>query len=186
MRETWVWSPGWEDALKTQKATHSIILAWRIPWTAESMGSQRIRHDWAIFTCGLHSKIFQENLLKMQNYWHRISRDTIQYLHLKSPESGYALLFPGPMPMVSLTTSPSSPLVHKAMSRERPSPNIAALITSWHAHKAHTPCLSPAQCKGNGSLTISKCHKERMTEDRTFWFFFSSCHMIDCNHLSQP
>ena len=144
MWETWIRSLGWEDPLEKGMATYSSILAWRIPWTAESMGSQRIRHDWAIFTCGLHSKIFQENLLKMQNYWHRISRDTIQYLHLKSPESGYALLFPGRMPMVSLTTSPSSPLVHKAMSRERPSPNIATLITSWHAHKAHS--TMPVTC----------------------------------------
>ena len=33
MRETWVWSVGWEDPLEKGKATHSSILAWRIPWT---------------------------------------------------------------------------------------------------------------------------------------------------------
>ena len=33
MRETWVRSPGWEDPLEKGKATHSSILAWRIPWT---------------------------------------------------------------------------------------------------------------------------------------------------------
>ena len=32
--ETWVWSLGWEDPLENGKATHSSILAWRIPWTA--------------------------------------------------------------------------------------------------------------------------------------------------------
>ena len=32
MQETWVWSLGWEDPLKKEKATHSSILAWRIPW----------------------------------------------------------------------------------------------------------------------------------------------------------
>ena len=32
MRETWVWSLGWEDLLEKGKATHSSILAWRIPW----------------------------------------------------------------------------------------------------------------------------------------------------------
>ena len=42
--ETWVRSLGWEDCLEKGKATHSSILAWRIPWT-ESMGSQRVRHD---------------------------------------------------------------------------------------------------------------------------------------------
>ena len=33
MRETWVRSLGWEDPLEKGKATHSSILAWRIPWT---------------------------------------------------------------------------------------------------------------------------------------------------------
>ena len=33
MWETWVQSLGWEDALEKGKATHSSILAWRIPWT---------------------------------------------------------------------------------------------------------------------------------------------------------
>ena len=33
MWETWVRSLGWEDPLGTGKATHSSILAWRIPWT---------------------------------------------------------------------------------------------------------------------------------------------------------
>ena len=40
----------WEDLLEESMATHSSILAWRIPWTEEpgglqSMGSQRVRHD---------------------------------------------------------------------------------------------------------------------------------------------
>ena len=33
MQETWVWSLGWEDPLEKGTATHSSILAWRIPWT---------------------------------------------------------------------------------------------------------------------------------------------------------
>ena len=33
MWETWVRSQGWEDLLEKGKATHSSILAWRIPWT---------------------------------------------------------------------------------------------------------------------------------------------------------
>ena len=35
MRETWIRSLGWEDPLEKGKATHSSILAWRIPWTEE-------------------------------------------------------------------------------------------------------------------------------------------------------
>ena len=45
MWETWVLSLGWEDPLEKGKATHSSILAWRIPWTELSMGLQRVRHD---------------------------------------------------------------------------------------------------------------------------------------------
>ena len=50
MWETWVQSLGWEDALEKGMATHSSILAWRIPRTEEpgglvSIGSQRVGHD---------------------------------------------------------------------------------------------------------------------------------------------
>ena len=49
MLETWVRSLGREDTLEKEMATHSSILAWRIPWTEkpggpQSMGSQRVRH----------------------------------------------------------------------------------------------------------------------------------------------
>ena len=49
-QETWVRSLGCEDPLEKGMATHSSILAWRIPWTEEhgglpSMGLQRVRHD---------------------------------------------------------------------------------------------------------------------------------------------
>ena len=50
MQETWVQSLGWEDPLEKEMATHSSILAWRIPWTEEPCGlqcpeSQRVGHD---------------------------------------------------------------------------------------------------------------------------------------------
>ena len=50
MRETQVGSLGWEDPLEKEMATHSNILAWRIPWREEpgrlqSTGLQRVRHD---------------------------------------------------------------------------------------------------------------------------------------------
>ena len=52
MWETRIQSLGWEDPLEKEMATHSSIHAWKIPWTKESgglqsMGSQRVRHDWA-------------------------------------------------------------------------------------------------------------------------------------------
>ena len=50
MQETWVQSLGWEDPLEEGMATHSSVLAWRIPmdrgaWQATFLGSQRDRHD---------------------------------------------------------------------------------------------------------------------------------------------
>ena len=53
MQETWVRILDWEDPLEKSMATHSSIVAWRIPWTEEpddrllSIGLQRIRQDWS-------------------------------------------------------------------------------------------------------------------------------------------
>ena len=54
--EMWVWSLCQENSLEESMATHSSILAWRIPWTKEpsrlqSMGSQRVGHDWSDLAC---------------------------------------------------------------------------------------------------------------------------------------
>ena len=57
--ETWFWSLDWEDPLEKEMATHSSTLSWIIPWTEEpsrqqSMGSQKVGHDWAtslIYMC---------------------------------------------------------------------------------------------------------------------------------------
>ena len=51
MQETRDQSLGQEDPLEKEMVTHSSILAWRIPWTEEpgglqSMGTQRVRHNW--------------------------------------------------------------------------------------------------------------------------------------------
>ena len=51
MQETLVWSLGQEDLLENGMATHSSILAWRVPWTEEpgrlqSMWPQGVRHEW--------------------------------------------------------------------------------------------------------------------------------------------
>ena len=53
MREAWAQSLGWEDILEKGWATHSSNLAWRILWTEEpgkpqSVGSQRVRHNWTV------------------------------------------------------------------------------------------------------------------------------------------
>ena len=55
VKETWVWSLGWEDPLEKEMTTHSSILAWKISWTQEpgglqSMGLQRVGHNWVTNT----------------------------------------------------------------------------------------------------------------------------------------
>ena len=67
MRETWDQSLGQEDSLEKGMATHSCILAWRIPWTGEpdglqSVGAQRVRHDLATNTFKL---LFNYHLLPL-------------------------------------------------------------------------------------------------------------------------
>ena len=59
MQETQAWSLGQEDPLEEEMTTHSSILVWKIPWTDEpggpqSVGLQRVRHNWATntFTSG--------------------------------------------------------------------------------------------------------------------------------------
>ena len=61
VQETWVRFLGWEDLLEKGMATHSRILTWRIPRTEEpgglqSMGSQRVGHDWVTNTITAHTK----------------------------------------------------------------------------------------------------------------------------------
>ena len=56
MRETWVRSLGWEDPLEKEMATHSSILAWRIPWTEELGGLQSMGRKESDTTERLHFK----------------------------------------------------------------------------------------------------------------------------------
>ena len=56
MQELQVWSLGWEESLEKGMATHSSILAWKIPWTEEPGGlqskdSQRVGHNWCNSAC---------------------------------------------------------------------------------------------------------------------------------------
>ena len=60
VQETWVWFLGWEDPLEKEMATHSSVLAWRIPWTEEpgglqSMRWQRVGHNWVTNTQKLYT-----------------------------------------------------------------------------------------------------------------------------------
>ena len=71
MRETWVRSLGWENLLEKEMATHSSILAWRIPrmdkpGRLQSMRLQRVGHDWTISLTHFHF----DNLLNEWFFWY--------------------------------------------------------------------------------------------------------------------
>ena len=73
VQKTWVQTLGQEDTLEEEMATHSsILLAWRIPWTAEpgglqSMWSRRVRHDWVTFT-SLHFSLLGCCMVQKNGY----------------------------------------------------------------------------------------------------------------------
>ena len=74
MRETRVQSLGWEDTLEKEMETHSSTTAWKIPWTEEpdrlqSMGSQRVGHDWAasLSLCPKNRGVFYFKAFKLGN-----------------------------------------------------------------------------------------------------------------------
>ena len=73
-QESRVWSLGLEDPLEKGMAIHSSILAWRIPWTEEpgrlqSMGSQRVRNDWATNATKHLWRRFTCSDLRLTDWW---------------------------------------------------------------------------------------------------------------------
>ena len=93
MRETWVRSLGWEDLLEKEKATHSIILAWRIPYTVHGVTKSGTRLSGFRFHFGaLQSGILQLGFSR-QEYW-----------------SG--LPFPSPGDLSDPAIEPGSPALH--------------------------------------------------------------------------
>ena len=76
VQETWVRSLGQEDPLEKEMATHSSILAWRIPWTEEpgelqSMGSQKVRHN--SHTQHIHT----HNCMRYLCFWIHVNRRSV-------------------------------------------------------------------------------------------------------------
>ena len=76
MQETWILSLGQEDPPEKGMVTHSSILAWRIPWTEESsgpqsMGSQRVRHNWVTNT-HTHKHTYQDRRTDVTGMWSMI------------------------------------------------------------------------------------------------------------------
>ena len=125
VQETWVRSLGWEDPLEKEMATHSSTLAWKIPWTEEpgrlqSMGSQRVGHDWAtsVFSKGTNTDTLSSNLLR-ENFF-RLKNITILQLKIRQLQIQrikdsnfiqlrklYTAQMPKPWPFLSQNSLPS-------------------------------------------------------------------------------
>ena len=78
MQETQVQSLHREDPLEKEMATHTIILAWRIPWTVQfgglqSMRSQRLGHDWSNLA---QNNCAKQLLQKRYHHFHLTNRET--------------------------------------------------------------------------------------------------------------
>ena len=101
MRETWVWSLGWEDPLEKGKATHSSILAWRIPWTIQSMGLQRVGHDWATFTSLQESLTAAPGIARENSFTFLIKGLIIELSALLGWSPSLRGLFPSSFPVMA-------------------------------------------------------------------------------------
>ena len=119
LQETWVRSLGWEDPLEKEMATHSSIPAWRIPWREEpgrlqSMGSQRIGHDWATSFFHFDTQFIKNFLNFIYFWWNKWNQ--VGKLKL-------FLLFSPPWPHGLQHARPPCP---------SPSPRICPSSCSWH------------------------------------------------------
>ena len=95
MWETWVRSLGWEDPLEKGKATHSSVLAWRIPWTVYSPRGCRVGHDRATLTPSVtpHSGSWKLSLSAALFPAYRSPSSNCCFLGFVRPQSCEVLLY---------------------------------------------------------------------------------------------
>ena len=97
MQETWVQSLSLNNPLEEKMATHSSILAWEIPWTEEpgdiqSIGMQRVRHDWVEWT----ELVFFFRFFTIIGYYKILSivPCATQYTHAQLPSPVWVFVTP--------------------------------------------------------------------------------------------
>ena len=138
MRETWVWSLGREDPREKEMATHSSILAWRIPWTEEpgglqSTGLQRVGHNWAT---SLHQRtIISRKEKALNTEW--VRRDLLPH-HRIVPRSQPFTVHHSHYHM--------RPLVHRILQQKESD------FRTWASFIQ--------ACQANASLVIPEVHQE--------------------------
>ena len=122
--ETQVWSLSREDPLEEGTATHSSILAWRIPWTEESgrlqsTGSQRVRHNSSDSSCMHPNQVWPHpNLILLRPYFQIRSHSEVPYIVMEDTIQPISVVFQDPVPIspVCYCTDLSLPRQSKLVS----------------------------------------------------------------------
>ena len=95
MQETQVWSLSCDNPLEKGMATHSSILAWRIPWIEEagglqSMGSQKVTHNWATNTLGQLTELKTVFYILLSGYYKGYNSETAQWRRCRGQGRGWS------------------------------------------------------------------------------------------------
>ena len=204
MQETPVQSLGWEDPLEKGKATHSSILAWRIPRTVQSMGSQRVRHNWATFTFIHEIKTLapwkrsydkpRQNIKKQRHYFTNKGPSSQSYAFFNSHVWMWELDYKESWALKNwcfwtmvLEKTFESPLDCKAIQLIHPKGDQSWIFIARTDAKAETPVLWPPHAKswliGKDSDTGRDWGQEEKgtTEDEMFgWHHRLDGHEFEC------
>ena len=137
MQETWVWSLGQEDPLEKGMATHSSILAWRIPWIEEpcrlqSMGKKTVGHNWVTSTHFCLLMLFGLSTFTLPVClcsWKRLAFDSVDGVKKVYPHScGWA----SPSPVRARTEQKGGGGTSSVPSHLRCPSSLARILTSEH------------------------------------------------------
>ena len=155
MWETWVWSLGWEGPLEKGMATHSSILAWRIPqtWGHKELDTTELTWKW--------KSIIGVRLFATP--W-TIAHQALPSMGFSRQEYWSGLPFPSPGDLPDPGIKPKSPALEAdALTSESPgkpsamkseSESRSVMSDSLWAHGLYSPWNSPGQNTGMGSLSL--------------------------------
>ena len=133
----WVPSLGWEDPLEEGMATHSSILAWRIPRTEEpgglqSMGSHRVRYDWS----GLAARGWRRGNLHLTEEKTEVQRNWVAYPKSQSCKRRSYDFSHIIFKMVSLWQLVSKPTFFNNVTKYLRGEHRAAFPPTWSSQRA--------------------------------------------------
>ena len=140
MQETQVWSLSCDNPLEKGMATHSSILAWRIPWIEEagglqSMGSQKVTHNWATNTLGQLTELKTVFYILLSGYYKGYNSETAQWRRCRGQGRGVELPslpeHPTPSTLMCLFANPEALWIPLLRGFHGVSLYKAWLINNW-------------------------------------------------------